>query len=251
MRSRKSQRLKIMTYNIHYGIGRDRCYRLDRVIDVIKSENPDIVALQEVDKNLPRSEFDDQPKIIADALNMHFHSCVNLCIGNGEFGLATLSRFPIQESQRHDLSFCPRVKLRFRPRGTLRSDIVLKSSCLHLFNLHLGLGVRERVHQRRKLLSESILLDRRLKHPVAILGDFNDRPISVVHSGLRDHFSDAFKLSGGKDDATFYWGPLKLKLDHIYLSDQLRPVETYVVNTPLSRIASDHIPLISKVELRV
>jgi endonuclease/exonuclease/phosphatase family metal-dependent hydrolase len=241
-----------MTYNIHYGIGRDRAYRLDRIIDLIKSENPDVVALQEVDKNLQRSEFDDQPKIIADILDMNFHYCVNWCIGDGKFGLATFSRFPISGNHHHDLSFCPRLKWRYRPRGTLRTDITVGAICLHVFNLHLGLGVRERIHQRRKLLSRSILLDRGLDHPVAILGDFNDRPISVVHSQLKDHFSDAFNLSGDKTNgATFCWGPLNLKLDHIYVSKQLLPVETYVVDTPLSRIASDHKPLVSKVELRV
>ena len=253
MHPSKTLRLKIMTYNIHYGIGRDKEYRLDRIIDLIKSENPDVVALQEVDKNLPRSQFDDQPKIIADILDMNFHYCVNWCIGDGKFGLATFSRFAIKGNLHHDLSFCPRLKWRYRPRGTLRTDITLgAASLLHVFNLHLGLGVRERIHQRRKLLSQSILLDQGLEHPVALVGDFNDRPISVVHSQLRDHFSDAFNLSGNKKDgATFYWGPLKLKLDHIYLSNQLLPVETRIVNTPLSRIASDHRPLISRVEVKV
>ena len=252
MHPSKTLRLKIMTYNIHYGIGRDRVYRLDRIVDVIKSENPDVVALQEVDKNMHRSQFDDQPKIIADILDMNFHYCVNWCIGDGKFGLATFSRFPIKENLHHDLSFCPRLKWRYRPRGTLRTDIAFGAACLHVFNLHLGLGVRERIHQRRRLLSPSILLDQGLEHPVAIVGDFNDRPISVVHSQLKKHFSDAFNLSENKKNgATFSWGPLKLKLDHIYLSSQLLTVETYIVDTPLSRVASDHRPLISKVEVRV
>ncbi len=247
---KKTRCLKIMTYNIHYGIGRDRKYRLDRVIDVIKNEKPDVVALQEVDKGMSRSNLDDQPYIIADSLNMNFHYCVNLSIGDGEFGLATFSRFPICGNLRYDLSFSPRLKLRFRPRGILRTDIELGADCLHMFNLHLGLGLRERIYQRRKLLSESILLDQRLAHPVAIAGDFNDRPISVVHSKLKGHFRDAFELSGDKNSSTFYWGPVKLKLDHIYVSGRLRPVETYVANTRLSRIASDHMPVTSRVELR-
>jgi endonuclease/exonuclease/phosphatase family metal-dependent hydrolase len=43
---------KIMTYNIHSGIGRDRRYRLDRIIEVIAGENPEVMTLQEVDNNL-------------------------------------------------------------------------------------------------------------------------------------------------------------------------------------------------------
>jgi endonuclease/exonuclease/phosphatase family metal-dependent hydrolase len=171
--------------------------------------------------------------------------------GTAEFGIATLSKFPLGQSRHHDLSFNPRLKLRFRSRGVLRTDVVLGPAGLHVFNLHLGLGIRERVHQRQKLLSGSILLDQTLSGPVVILGDFNDRPISVVHHRLKYYFNDTFKLSGGRDDATFYWGPLRLKLDHIYVCNRLYSVETYVVNTPLSRAASDHLPLLAKVDLKV
>lgn len=251
MQKRAMQHLKVMTYNIHSGIGRDNRYSLDRIIDVIKNEDPDIVALQEVDKNLSRTNSDDQPRIIADALGMHFHHCVNRRMREGEYGIATLSRFPIRKNQRHDLSFSPRFRLRHvEPRGALHSEIILDSAHLHVFNLHLGLGLQERIYQRSKLLSESILLNGKLQNPTVILGDFNDRPISVVNSPIQEYFHDVFKLSGCRDAATFRWGPIKLKLDRIYVSDQLRPVRAYVSNTPLSRIASDHMPLISVAELK-
>lgn len=250
-KDKNMRRIKIMTYNVHYGIGRDRRYGLDRIIDVIKGENPDVVALQEIDKNLPRTNFDDQAEIIADALGMNCHYCLNCCIENGELGMATLSRFPVEENQRHDISFCTRLKVRtIRPRCIFHTGIVADSTRLHVFNAHLGLGVRERVHQRSKLLSNAILLDEKLEDPIVIMGDFNDNPISVVHSRFRKHFNDAFKLTNGRKRgaATFYWGPLKLKLDHIYVSERLKPVESYVVDTPLSRVASDHIPLVAVLE---
>lgn len=238
-----------MTYNIHYGIGTDDLYGLDRIIAVIQDENPDVVALQEVDRKTSRSRFDDQPKIIAQALDMDFHYGKVSPVGSGEYGIATLSRFPISEGKRHDLSFNPRLKLRFRPRGSLRTDISVNSNYVHVFNVHLGLGVRERVHQRRKLLSDSILLDRDLKDPIVVMGDFNDRPIPVVHPLLRHHFKDAFKASGFEDGATFRWKRIKMKLDHIYLSDEILPRLTYVVDTPASRLASDHRPLTSRIEV--
>jgi endonuclease/exonuclease/phosphatase family metal-dependent hydrolase len=245
------QYLKVMTYNIHYGVGRDNRYRLDRIIAIIKNEDPDVVALQEVDKNLSRTNFDDQPRIIADALGMHFHHCVNRRIGDGEFGIATLSRFPIWENQRYDLSFQPRFRIRYiEPRGALHSDIILHSAHLHVFNVHLGLSIRERIYQRRKLLSESILLNGTLQKPTVILGDFNDRPISVVNLPIQSYFHDVFKLSGCRDGATFRWGPIKLRLDRIYVSSQIHPIKAYISNTPLSRLASDHMPLITVAEVK-
>ena len=55
--------MRLLSYNIHKGIGgRDRRYRLERIIGVIEEENPDLICLQEVDRNVRRSRFDDQPR---------------------------------------------------------------------------------------------------------------------------------------------------------------------------------------------
>ena len=59
----------LLSYNIHKGIGgRDRRYRLDRIIHVIQAEDPDFICLQEVDRHLPRSRHDDQPHKLSEAL---------------------------------------------------------------------------------------------------------------------------------------------------------------------------------------
>ena len=47
--------MRLLSYNIHKGIGgRDRRYRLERIIAVIEHENPDLICLQEVDQNVRR-----------------------------------------------------------------------------------------------------------------------------------------------------------------------------------------------------
>ena len=44
------------SYNIHKGIGgRDRRYRLERILAVIEHEQPDFLCLQEVDRELYRA----------------------------------------------------------------------------------------------------------------------------------------------------------------------------------------------------
>ncbi len=64
--------MRVVSYNIHKGIGgRDRLYRLERIMGVIESLEPDLVCLQEVDHNVRRSRFDDQPKLLAERLNAH------------------------------------------------------------------------------------------------------------------------------------------------------------------------------------
>ena len=238
---------KVMTYNIHSGFGRDRQYHLDRIIEAIAEEAPDIAALQEVDNNLPRSKFDNQSQILAEALGMDYHHCVSYFLKEGEYGITTLSRFPILNKQRHDISY-PR---RYKARSVLRTDLRINDSLLlHVFNVHLGLRTRERHYQARQLLSDAILLDEALEDPVIVLGDFNDRPISVVNPRLKRHFNDVLKDSKRRERAkTFRWGLVKFRLDHIYVSNELKPLNAGVIENEITRIASDHLPLIANVEI--
>src|SRR5262245_43656397 len=67
--------MRILSYNSHEGIGgNDRRYRLSRVLDVIEAENPDLICLQEVDRDVKRSQHHDQPKLLAD----HFKAAAHL-----------------------------------------------------------------------------------------------------------------------------------------------------------------------------
>ena len=52
--------LKVMTYNIHVGVGMDKKLDLQRIADVISKEQPDLVGLQEVDRGVKRTEGKDE-----------------------------------------------------------------------------------------------------------------------------------------------------------------------------------------------
>ena len=66
--------MRLLSYNIHKGIGgRDRRYRIERIIRVIEEESPDLVCLQEVDRNVRRSRHDDQPRRFAEAFQAATH----------------------------------------------------------------------------------------------------------------------------------------------------------------------------------
>src|SRR5262245_49196199 len=177
-------RLKLLTYNIHSGIGVDGRYDLSRIRDVLRDEKPDIAALQELDHGMWRTAYKDQSKELAAALMMNSFFCATRPIERGAFGMAVLSRFSIVGQQEYNLSYRPHRE----PRYCLRTDIQVRPKfVLHVFNCHLGLATRERQFQRKKLLSDTILLSEDLHHPVILMGDFNDRPISVVHRNLRSH----------------------------------------------------------------
>src|SRR6187401_3225015 len=62
--------IKVLTYNIHHGRGTDGKYSLERIASVIAAQDPDIVALQEVEKFRTRTAHDDQPEHLAELLGM-------------------------------------------------------------------------------------------------------------------------------------------------------------------------------------
>src|SRR4051794_14963148 len=96
--------MRLVTYNIHKGIGgSDRRYGLERILTVLTATQPDFVCLQEVDRNVRRSHFHDQPSLIAthlEAAGVLFQ--LNVPKHDGGYGNLILSRWPI--SSHHQLS---------------------------------------------------------------------------------------------------------------------------------------------------
>lgn len=195
-----TRRLTLMTDNIHSGVGVDKQYDLGRISRVLTDERPHVAALQELECRSMRTSFDDQSSVLAGDLDFTSSFCATRPAGEGSFGLAVLSAFPVLHHQQYDLSYDTRRE----PRSSLRVDVEVEpGAALHVFNCHLGLTARERTFQRKQMVSDAILLSEDLHHPVVVMGDFNDRPISVVHRTLRKHFRDAFAAAGKR----WGWSP--------------------------------------------
>lgn len=234
-----------MTYNIHSGVGVDRRYDLGRIRRVLAAESPHVAALQEIECRSRRTSFDDQSELLARDLALSSSFCATRPAGEGAFGMAVLRAFPALHQQQYNLSYGRR-----EPRFCLRVDLEVEpGAVLHVFNCHLGLAARERAFQRKQMMSDLILLSKDLRHPVVLMGDFNDRPIPVVHRTLRRHLTDVFTACGKRGRATFKAGPLRLRLDHIYVSAGIRVLGCRVRNDALTRVASDHRPVVATVEV--
>jgi endonuclease/exonuclease/phosphatase family metal-dependent hydrolase len=242
------RRLKLLTYNIHSGIGRDGRYDLDRIGDLLEEEAPDVIALQEVNRGMHRTNRDDQPRLLANRLKMNEYFSMTTRRDGGEFGLCVLSTFTLLHRQEYDITY---NALR-EPRMCVRVDIDLGDrSMLHIFNCHLGLAKNERVFQREQMISAAILLAEDVHHPVVLMGDFNDKPVSVVHRQLRTHFNDTFKALGKRSPPTFRYGLLRLRLDHVYVSPDLLVLDAWVKKAGTAQVASDHRPVVSMIEVKL
>jgi endonuclease/exonuclease/phosphatase family metal-dependent hydrolase len=240
--SRLTRQLKVLTYNIHSGIGRDGRCDLPRIQRILAEEQAAIAVLQEIE----RTPHVDQVNELAMAMPATASFCATRASGEGAFGLAVLSSLRAVRCEKYDLSY----GLAREPRFCLRTDLeVVPGAVLHVFNCHLGLAIRERRFQRDRMLSDAILLSQDLRHPVVLMGDFNDRPISVVHSRLRRHFQDAYRAAGRRWGPTFRVGVIPVRLDYIYVSPGIRVLDCVIRKDQLARVASDHLPVLATIEV--
>lgn len=101
--------LRVCTYNIHAGTGVDGHRDLERIGDVIRGVDPDLVGLQEVDRNRERSNHVDQTRFLADYLEMTsvFEPAIEWSPTTGSggetpaYGVATLSPYPFTDTTTH------------------------------------------------------------------------------------------------------------------------------------------------------
>ena len=62
--------MRVVTYNVQYGIGLDGRYDLDRIADAVRGA--DVIALQEISRNNPRNGGHDMVAAIGEALPDYF-----------------------------------------------------------------------------------------------------------------------------------------------------------------------------------
>ncbi len=237
-----SNRLRILTYNIHKSRGVDGRVRPARIVQVLREVDADIIALQEVPCT-HHSPEKDQARFIADELG--FHSCFgeNRRFQGSAYGNLLLSRFPLLAVHNHDITTAGRER-----RGCLRADIHLEST-LHVFNVHLGTSFFERRQQTRKLISPQILDNSELHGVRLVVGDFNEWIRDLAKKLLSCNLRRASLRTGMGSVRTFPALLPLLHLDQIYFDPALQLERLAVHRSRASLIASDHLPLVADFRL--
>jgi endonuclease/exonuclease/phosphatase family metal-dependent hydrolase len=230
--------MRLLSYNIHKGIGgRDRLYRLQRIIEVVEAENPDLICLQEVARHARRSHFDDQPALLCRYFKTtSFCYQPNVHLRSGMYGNLILSRWPIV--RKHQISLRLNTK---KPRGAQLVVVDTPEGALHLVNYHLGLGEKERHWQVEHLLNHHLFRES-IDLPTLIAGDCNDWRNTLHCAG--------FDLHGFQHVTTpisrFRSFPAYLalgSLDKAFCRGKVFVRHARVVHSRLAKRASDHLPL--------
>ncbi len=254
--------LKVMTYNIQIGAttnnpGWDvKKFNLDAVAEVIRQQDPDIVALQEVDRLRSRSGKVDQVVYLAENLGMYWayspsYFDVETKEGRGMYGNAILSKYPIVSNYAHTL--WRRGHLNpgeydwvIEKRSILETKIDVNGRLINVFSTHLSTTADQREIQTaeiRTLLSQ-------VRGPKILMGDFNAIPQDSEMKYLLSRYVDVLENSPikGSQRATWPNGSKSTEaIDYILVSKDWELKEAKVVIEETG--ASDHNPIVAIISL--
>ena len=220
--------VQIMTYNVRHCAGMDMVLDYDRTAAVISSQNPDLVALQELDSMTGRSGQQYQLGELAIRTGYYpvFGSAIDY--DGGRYGVGILTREQPLSTKRIPL-----------PGEELRVLLVVELKDYVLACTHLDLEEEQRLASIPLIVEEA----QRWQKPFILAGDLNDAPDSELLKEITKYFTI---LSG--DEPTFPADEPTECIDYV-ASFKTRPVVTLEYNVIEEPAASDHRPLMVRLRL--
>lgn len=236
--------LKVMAYNIHHCNPPSKPGDIDvaAIAKVILDESPDLVALQEVDVHTLRSGKGlHQAKALAELTGMHYYFRRAIDYQEGQYGIAVLSKFPIEDTLGFALPMVPGVG--GEPRAVAAVKVKLPDGQLLTFaSTHLDLNAH-RVVQTEKIVAELAGSN----SPVIIAGDFNDVPGSEPINVMDRAFQRT--CVGGNCPGTIPVERPNRVIDYIFYRP-LAGMKVVEHNVIAETYASDHRPVVAVLQLR-
>lgn len=234
---------RLVTYNVHRCVGTDRRLDLNRVADVLAELRADVICLQELDVGRARTNGVDQARALAERLSMQarFHPAMAF---EGElYGDAILTPWPerlVRAEALPTVSGVPGLE----PRGAVWSAIEIAGATVNVINTHLGLVPQEQRLQAAALAGRDWLGHPDCAGPVLLAGDFNATSITRPYKLLTARLDDSQRRLGLNPSVkTFPSAFPAIRIDHCFVSSEVRVTRAFSPDTARARTASDHRPL--------
>lgn len=268
--------VRVMSYNIKHGQTNADCTRVPAApgqppnpdcnldiqasIDVIRAYDPDIVAVQEVDRFWARSAYLDEPAVLSTETGLQ-HTCYAPNLDHApdshspvphQYGTVILSRFPILS--------CSNTLLRragnTEQRGLTLALVNVRGVPVQVYNTHLHTRVADRLLQTQDIAA---VLDAAPQGPRIVMGDFNARStftttvaeMAPIYARLVDTWRaapivDPANPEGFTSPADIDRNPTA-RIDYVFTSSDVTASGTFVPVNAQTRLAADHYPVVADV----
>lgn len=240
----KEDVIRVAVYNTHWCTGVDGVLSPERIANVLKSINADVIALNEIDRHYdPRSDYQDQLQIIADALEMNYQfqkttwKSAIPASGNKprEFGHAILSKEPIQFLNArifdaHGLHYA----------GLLETKITVKDKPILFYVTHLDtdpMALQSQSVQLKQWMAER-------EGTKILMGDLNAVPENSSLRYIKNGMVDAFEQQ--PNAFTFKSNNPTIRIDYILGSEHVEFTNSRVIKT----LVSDHFPIVTELKIK-
>ena len=224
-------RLRVATFNLHHFEGSDGVIDVGRAGDVISRLDAEVIALQELDRNLPRSGSVDQVAEIERSTDLHLHFHATVQRAGGEYGIAFGSR------KRGDIDV---IELPggegSEPRAALVASVDVGERRVTVVATHLARGKHRSIQDLQ--LARLAELVSTAPGPTILMGDLNrdaDGLEVLLGSGLRSAVAAP----------TFPARGPRRQLDHILVTEAIGVAGGGSIRTD----GSDHLPLWADLEI--
>ncbi len=237
-----AKELKLMTYNI-YGA---RLTNGQKLGQSIKPYSPDFVSLQEVDRNTQRSNFRDVTSDIAKELGYgYYYFQKAMDYDKGEFGIAFISKFPIEKIYSYELPSMGRER-----RQLIIAEIQKKvfGEKVLIMNTHLDFKQEMKPEEIESLGVLTSFFD---KNDIKFIsGDFNFLPTTSYYSEMIKNWKDTYMEARSPEIRSLD----KPRIDYIFgnKSNKWRVKSSYYINdnTQDWTKLSDHLPYMAVLDIR-
>lgn len=249
--------LRVVSFNMHTGIGADGRLDLERTARVLDDLDADVIGLEEVDVRWStRSEWRDQARELAAALDMRvfFAPIYSLDPAEAgsprrEYGLAVLTDLPVVHTENHQITRLSTQGADPEPApapGFPEVVVEAGGARVHVYATHLDYRANPSV-RRAQVADMLAILDAAPEGAQQVLvGDFNAPPGARELAPLWSRLVDAWAATGQGSGYTFPATEPVKRIDYVTHSPNIRTLRTEVLDTP----ASDHLPVVADLVVR-
>lgn len=194
--------IRVMTYNIHAGQDVAQQRNLERVAELIKQVGADIVLLQEIDRRTQRAAGVDHLAELERLTGMHAAFGKSLDYQGGDYGIALLSRWPLDSARVVPLAVSPpqaRSENRYEPRVGLYAQVRTPAGRWHVLNTHLD-PAGEPTYRHQEIMGLLAFARRMVpeNEPLILGGDLNAREDTPEIAALSLVFVDSWRRCGDR-----------------------------------------------------